>query len=139
MGKISSLNISASGLSAQRQRLDTISSNIANANTTRTPGGGPYRRQEVVFTTRAEVLGLAGSRPTGVEAPQVVEDATPPRAVYEPGHPDADASGYVQMPNVNVVKEMVDMISASRAYEANVTALNAGKAMVMKALEIGRG
>lgn len=139
VGRFSSLQISASGLSAQRQRMDAVSNNIANASTTRTPEGGPYRRQEVVFAVRTEEPNLGVRRTAGVESPQIVEDATPPRTVYQPGHPDADANGYVQMPNVNIVEEMVDMISATRSYEANVTALNAAKAMTMKALEIGRG
>lgn len=137
--KISSLEISASGLSAQRQRLDTISSNIANANTTRTAQGGPYKRLEAVFSAKMEEMEYGESRPQGVEAPKIVEDASPARMVHQPGHPDADANGYVQMPNVNIMEEMVEMISATRAYEANVTALNSAKTMVAKALEIGRG
>jgi flagellar basal-body rod protein FlgC len=135
---ISSLGISASGLSAQRRRMDAISNNLANANTTRTPEGGPYRRQEVVFTARTEDTDLGVAKTQGVQEPQIVEDSAPPRMAYEPGHPDADAGGYVRMPNVNIVNEMVDMISATRAYEANVTAIDAAKAMVAKALEIGR-
>jgi flagellar basal-body rod protein FlgC len=139
VGNFSSFNISASGLSAQRQRMDAISNNIANANTTRTPEGGPYKRQETVFAAKMEEVEPGVFRPNGVDTPATVADSSPPKLVYEPGHPDADASGYVRMPNVNIVQEMVDMISATRAYEANVTALNSGKTMIAKALEIGRG
>lgn len=138
MGSFSSLDISASGLSAQRIRMDVIATNIANANATRTAQGGPYKRQEVVFAARMDQAGLDADT-VGVDVPQIVTDPTPPRQVYDPGHPDADARGYVLMPNVNVVQEMVDMISATRAYEANVTAMNATKSMAAKALEIGRG
>jgi flagellar basal-body rod protein FlgC len=134
MGSFTALEISASGLSAQRRRLDVISNNIANANTTRTPEGGPYQRQQVVFSARMEAAGALGEQPAGIETPEVVADAAPPRMVYEPGHPDADAQGYVAMPNVNIVQEMTDMISATRAYEANVTAMNAAKSMAMKDL-----
>lgn len=139
MGCISSLDISASGLSAQRQRLDVIANNIANAGTTRTAQGGPYQREQVVFSAHMEYLGIGAAQPAGVDPPTIVADPTPSKQVYEPGHPDANAQGYVQMPNVNVVQEMVDMVSATRAYEANVTAMNAAKAMSVKALELGRG
>lgn len=132
-----SFDISASGLTAQRLRMDTIANNLANANTTRTERGGPYRREMPMFAAR-EAAGSDGDEMAGVRVLGIAEDTDPPRLVYDPGHPDANTDGYVQMPNVNVVTEMVDMISASRAYEANVTALNAAKAMAMKALEIGR-
>jgi len=125
-----SIDLSATALSAQRQRMDVIAQNIANAETTRTPEGGPYRRQQVVFT-----LDDAG----GVEVTEVVEDPRPPRLVYQPGHPDADAAGYVALPNVNLVEEMVDMISAMRSYEANVTAISAAKTMDQRALDLGSG
>jgi flagellar basal-body rod protein FlgC len=128
---MSSMDISASGLAAQRLRLDVIANNLANAETTRTAEGGPYQRQRPVFAADAEH--------GGVTVVEVQADPEPPRAVYQPGHPDADASGVVQMPNVNTMDEMVDLVSASRSYEANVTALNAGRAMTRKALEIGRG
>lgn len=139
MGGFSSFEISASGIYAQRVRLDVIANNVANAETTRTPEGGPYRRQSVVF--RAVYDDVVGNRvvPTGVKVEGVAEDPTDYRVVYDPGHPDADANGYVRMPNVNVVEEMVDMISATRAYEANITALNATKSMIAAAVEIGRG
>lgn len=147
MGLFQSFEISGSGLSAQRLRMDTIANNLANVNTTRTGRGGPYRRQMPVFAERQGSPAPAGARGpfagprwngAGVRVIAVVEDTDPPRLVYDPGHPDADEDGYVAMPNVNVVTEMVDMIGASRAYEANIAALNAAKAMAMKALEIGR-
>jgi len=127
------IDVSASGLAAQRQRLEVIAQNIANAETTRTPEGGPYRRQTIVFS---EALDSAGN--SGVEVAGVLADPGPGRKVHEPGHPDADAEGYVELPNVSAVEEMVDMIGATRAYEANITALNATKSMIRKALDIGR-
>lgn len=137
MGDFSAIDVSASGLSAQRRRLDTIADNIANAETTRTERGGPYRRRQVVFEEIASrELGQQGVK--GVKVSQVTEDARSPRLVYRPGHPDADANGYVAMPNVSIVEEMVDMMSATRSYEANAAALNASKAMARKALELGR-
>jgi flagellar basal-body rod protein FlgC len=135
------LAISASGLTAERLRLDLIANNLANINTTRTPRGGPYRRQVPVFAEKLrEALGQSPDQAPGrgVEVAAIVEDNTPPRLVYDPSHPDADPDGYVALPNINIVNEMVDMITATRAYEANVTVLNAAKAMTMKALEIGR-
>src|SRR5690606_23805648 len=144
--------ISASGLTAERLRMDTIASNVANANTTRTEAGGPYRRKLPVFATREEPHGLAGSGRSaspfgrafeaalgGVRVVGIVEDNDPFRLEYQPGHPDADAEGYVAYPNVNIVTEMVDMITAGRAYEANVVAMQVARGMAMKALEIGRG
>src|SRR5689334_2265027 len=107
MSSFSSMDISASGLTAQRMRMDTIANNIANANTTRTAQGGPYQREDVVFSAHLEGLGGL-EEPMGVDTPQVMADATPPHMVYDPGHPDADARGYVAMPNVNTVQEMVD-------------------------------
>jgi len=127
---MSTFDIAASGLAAQRFRLDVITTNLANAETTRTPEGGPYHRKQVVFQAGEE---------DGIESVEAVPDARPLRSVYQPGHPDADANGYVQMPNVNPVEEMVDLVAATRSYEANVTALNATKGMIKKALEIGRG
>ncbi|NPV78772.1 MAG: flagellar basal body rod protein FlgC [Firmicutes bacterium] len=149
MGIFSTMAISASGMTAERLRMDVISNNIANANSTRTPKGGPYRRQQVLFSAvlgdtvkgyMAKSDGPAGHNPIGggVRVVGIVEDPSPPRLVYDPDHPDADQNGYVHMPNVNILAEMVDMLSATRAYEANVTALSAGKAMIAKALEIGR-
>jgi flagellar basal-body rod protein FlgC len=148
MNLFSAFEISGSGLSAERLRMDTISNNIANANTTHTPEGGPYRRQQVVFSPRqAEPLfllpfsssGMAQSQMgEGVRVTGVVSDPSAPKMVYDPGHPDADARGYVAMPNVNIVNEMVDLISASRAYEANVNAINSAKSMASSALSIGK-
>ncbi|NLB96784.1 MAG: flagellar basal body rod protein FlgC [Armatimonadetes bacterium] len=129
MRLFTAFEISGSALSAQRVRMDTIATNLANAESTRTPEGGPYQRKMV---TLREVLN------EGVAVAGVVTDPTPGPRVYEPAHPDADAQGYVQLPNVQVAIEMVDMISATRAYEANVSALTAAKRMALKALEIGQ-
>lgn len=134
-GILGQLGISASGLSAQRARMDAIANNIANANTTRTPEGGPYRRQRVLVR---EARDPATGEPLGVRVVGMARDQTPPRRVYDPGHPDADESGYVELPNVNVIAEMIDMLSATRAYEANATAIDAAKEMANRALDIGR-
>ncbi len=138
-------SVSASALDAQRSRLNLISSNIANAESTRTPEGGPYRRREVIFTTtpfKSTLEGIEASKSSeffqGVQVTDVVEDPRELRKAYEPQHPDANAEGYVLYPNVNIMEETVNMMSALRAYEANVTALNATKSMALKALEIGR-
>ncbi len=147
MGYFSALDISASGLTAQRLRMDIISQNIANADTTRTDKGTPYRRKVVVFEERAQGAPFSdylseSSRDkaagNGVRVARIVDDQSQFREVYDPGHPDADKDGYVQMPNVDVITEMVNMISATRSYEANVTAINTTKGMALKALEIGR-
>jgi len=139
--------ISASALDAQRTRLNVISSNLANVQSTRTPEGGPYRRKDVVFSSTpvhgAFDEALAASKTSevfqGVQVTDVVLDPRPLRKTYEPHHPDADpATGYVEYPNVNMMEETVGMMTALRAYEANVTALNATKSMAAKALEIGR-
>lgn len=139
MSLFNAINISASGLTAERLRLDTIANNIANINTTRTPGGGPYRRQQVVFQAALNSFWTPGKRATsgaGVRVAGITEDQSPPLMVYDPTHPDANAQGYVAMPAINIVKEMVDMISATRAYEANVTALNSAKSMALRALDV---
>lgn len=137
MSIISSFDISASGLFAQRTRLDVIAGNIANAQTTRTPEGGPYARRQVVF---AEALGRrTRTAASGVEVVGIVADQAPPNIVHDPGHPDAGPDGYVALPNVNIIEEMTDMIAATRSYEANVVAMNAAKSMVQSALELGRG
>lgn len=133
MSLFRTLETSASALTAERFRMDIISNNIANANTTSTPEGGPFQRHLAVFASRYQQ-----GRPAGVQVVGVAKDPTPAKLVYNPGHPDADPRGYVAMPNVDVVSEMVDMISAARAYEANVTVINEAKRMVQKALEIGR-
>jgi flagellar basal-body rod protein FlgC len=127
--------VSASALAAQRQRMNTIASNMANAHSTRTAEGGPYRRQDVVFTTDAQASGQAGL--AGVKVSGIVRDESPFKMIYDPGHPDADKDGFVPMPNVNVIEEMVNMMMASRAYEASVSAFNLSKSMFMKTLELG--
>jgi flagellar basal-body rod protein FlgC len=137
------IDASASGMTAERLRLDVISNNIANVNTTRTVDGGPYRRQFVVFEPRPGDGSFSGMMTrqfqlNGVKVTGIKKDDSPLRMIYEPGHPDADADGYVKMPNINIITEMVDMMTASRAYEANVAAVNVAKSMMLKALEIGR-
>ena len=144
-GFFKSMKISSAGLASQRLRMNILSSNLANAQTTRTPEGGPYKRQDAVFE----------AKPTGspfedflddtlltqlrkVEVVGIHQDTKAPREVYDPSHVDADENGYVKMPNVQVMNEMVNMITATRAYEANATALNEAKSMALKALEIGR-
>jgi flagellar basal-body rod protein FlgC len=145
MDFFSSMRVSASGLDAQTKRMNTISSNIANSETTHTDEGGPYKRKDAVLTavTDRESFGeilenKMDEQVQGVMVEDVAEDTRPPRMVYNPSHPDADANGYVAMPNVNPVEEMANMISAQRSYEANITALNSAKSMAAKALEIGR-
>ncbi len=136
-------DIAASGMEAQRIRLNTISSNLSNVNTTRGTNGDPYRRRDVVFSsapnfddTLSANSGGQGSS-VGVKISGVIEDTKPFKVVYEPGHPDAGSNGYLRLPNVNVVEEMVNMISAMRAYEANVTAFKTSKDMISSSLEIG--
>jgi flagellar basal-body rod protein FlgC len=152
MSLFGALDISASGLSAERMRMDVTAENLANAQTTRGPNGGPYRRKEVVLQTAqgdgfANALAGAAGRVPGMGASQqaggvqvngIVEDAAAPRMVYDPGHPDANGQGYVAMPNVNPVTEMVDLISASRSYEANVTAMQTAKTMFSKTFDLLR-
>ena len=147
MGYFTSLEIGASALTAQRLRMDTISQNIANAGTTRTDKGTPYRRKLVIFEEKGSNIPFSeylskSSRDkyvgSGVRVAKIVEDSSPFKRVYDPGNPDADYEGYVSMPNVDVITEMVNMISATRAYEANITSINTTKSMAMKALEIGR-
>jgi flagellar basal-body rod protein FlgC len=151
MGIFTAMNIASSGLTAQRLRMDVISNNIANATTTRTTDGGPFRRKRVVlrprnddleFRTRLLPQALWRGLGEGVRAIKIEEDQSPSRLVYDPTHPDAiqtgPQKGYVKFPNVNIVTEMVDMISASRAYEANVTIIQNSSQMFMRGLEIGR-
>ncbi len=152
MGIFSSINIAASGLSAQRTRLDVISNNIANVDTTRTTEGGPFRRSRVIFRPKVQEpywrspflpQKMDNGLGKGVRIVEIDKDLdADPRLVYDPTHPDViktgPQKGYVEMPNVNIVEEMVDMISASRSYEANVAVINGSKSMFMKALEIGR-
>ena len=147
MGLFMGIDASASGLTAERLRMDVISNNIANANTTRTANGGAYHRRFVVFSPRdrqpqsfeQSLLKATGGKKTvgeGVRAVAIMDDNQQGPIVYDPGHPDANADGYVEKPNVNIVTEMVDMITAHRAYEANTTTINAAKSMFSKALEI---
>ena len=145
MDFLTALNISSSALSAQRLRMDVISSNLANISTTHTPEGGPYRRRDVVFaaqplaSTFGEVLNAEVEKKLQkVEVVDIIIDPGSPKMVYDPRHPDANALGYVGMPDINVIEEMVNMLSATRSYEANVAVINASKSMVTKALEIGR-
>lgn len=146
MSFLQSFDVSASALTAQRLRMDIIANNLANVNTTRTAKGGAYRREMPVFTEKpgensfSQILQktLDGQIGQGVRVSGIIEDQTPLKMVYNPDHPDANALGYVEMPNVNTITEMVDMISATRAYEASVTAINSAKSMAQKALEIGR-
>ena len=137
------IDAAASGLTAERLRMDVISNNIANANTTRTAEGGAYHRRYVVFEPRETGGGFSSflkKSMSKLEAGDGVRaaDRTQGPLVYDPGNPDANAQGYVERPNVNIVSEMVDMITASRAYEANTTTINAAKSMAMKALDIGK-
>jgi flagellar basal-body rod protein FlgC len=144
MSILSSFGISRSALQTERLRMDVVANNLANINSTRTAEGGPYRRQTVLIRAEGSVPSfaalLSGRREVsgGVAADAVVDDPTPPRRVHDPGHPDADADGYVLYPAIDVSLEMTDMISANRSYQANVTALNVLKGMAQKALEIGR-
>ena len=145
MDFFTAFDISASGLSAQRTRMNIISSNLANAQSTQTPEGGPYRRKDVVFSANPpqnafkEILqGQLAGKINQVNVVEIVEDPRPFKLVYDPNHPNADRSGYVSYPNVNIMEEMVNMLSASRSYEANVTAIKAAQEMALKALEISK-
>lgn len=147
MGLFSTIDISSSGLTAQRLRMDIISNNIANVNTTRSKNGEPYRRQIPVFQERGSGIQFKdillqkeadNQIQKGVRVVAIKEDQSPFKLVYNPDHPDANEDGYVKMPNVDIIREMVDLISASRAYEANVTAINSSKNIFLKALEIAR-
>jgi flagellar basal-body rod protein FlgC len=139
------LNTSSSGLSAQRLRMNLISGNLANINTTRTQQGGPYRRMEPVFAAQAQSSSFekilasqnADNLPQ-VKVIKIVEDQRPPLMKYDPQHPDADENGYVALPNINLMEEMVDLISATRSYEANIAAVKSAREMALKALEISR-
>ncbi len=143
MGIFHGLDISASALMAQRARLDVISSNLANANTTRTESGGPYKRRDIVFEdnssgTFGETFADALADLNGVRVVEIKEDNSEPKKVYDPGHPDANTEGYVSYPNINPVAEMVNMLSATRSYEANVTAVETYKNIFLRSLDIGR-
>ena len=145
MSVFGAMDVSATGMTAQQLRMDTISENIANVNTTRGADGRPYRRKTVVFNeksypTFSESLSMANKHNIGkgVKVTRIVEDPSEGRLVYDPAHPDANEDGYVTLPNVNTVTEMTNMIDATRAFEANVTVMNSTKGMGMKALDIGQ-
>jgi flagellar basal-body rod protein FlgC len=137
MGLFDALDASGSALSAERLRMDVTAENLANAQSTRgADGTGPYKRKEVVLEQAGSSFADSLQAARGVRVAGIVEDSTPPRRVYDPGHPDADAQGYVTMPNVNTVTEMTDLIGASRAYEANVTAMQTAKSMFARTLDL---
>jgi len=139
MGDIfSSLDVSASGLSAERVRMNIISNNLANANTTSGPDGKPYTRKLVMFREMLDSTLNKNGSSEGVEVADIVDSKTPYKKIFDPSHPDADKDGFVLYPNVNPVEEMVDMITATRSYEANIAAFNAAKTMMNKALEMGQ-
>lgn len=145
MDILSGMRVSASGMAAQRMRMNTINSNIANVHTTQTPEGGPYRRKEVVFEaipeakSFGEILTTQPQREIArVQATDILVDRKAPLLKYEPDHPDANEDGYVAYPNINLMEEMANMIMTTRAYEANVSAMNATKDMAMTSLELGR-
>jgi len=143
MDILNTLKISSSALKAHSIRLNTISSNLANIETTSTPEGGPYKKKSVYFQSsplsfEQQLKGEMNNASQGVKVTKIIEDDTPPRKVYNPSHPDAKEDGYVDMPNISVLEEMVDMMSATRSYQANVTAIKSAKRMALKALEIGR-
>jgi len=143
MGLFDAIDVAGSGLAAERLRMDVTAGNLANAQTTQGANGQPYRRREVVLQEASgqsfgSLLARASSPVNGVQVAGIVEDPSEPRRVYDPGHPDADAQGYVTLPNVNPVTEMVDLISASRSYEANVTAMQTAKQLFSKTLELLR-
>ena len=145
MNFFDSMQTSASGLTAQRLRMNLVSSNLANTETTRTEQGGPYQKKQPVFAATSiqsafgEVLTAElSNKPSEVNVVEVINDSRKPLLKYDPLHPDADPQGFVSMPNINVMEEMVNMMTASRSYEANITAISTSKNMVQKALEIGR-
>lgn len=144
MDELTAMRISGSALKAERARLNIAAMNLANANTTRTLEGGPYKAKSVIFAAKPlegsfrDTLNSTAEKLRTVEVARVVEDKAPFTEVFDPSHPDADANGIVRMPNVNVAEQMVDMMSAKRSYEANVTALDAVKNMALRALDIGR-
>ena len=146
MSLLDTMEISSSGLSAQRTRMKTISSNIANVNTTRTPGGGPYRRKEAIFAAmpshksfQEELISQEKDDGTRhVKVVGIVEDSRPPKIKYDPAHPDANEEGYVELPNIDVVEEVTNLMISRRSFEANIASINATKNMILKTLEIGK-
>jgi flagellar basal-body rod protein FlgC len=144
MSLFGAISISASGMEAQRSRAELITENLANADTTRTPEGGPYKRKDAVFTATpvsysfADQLSMVSGQSDGVAMSDVVVDNTDPERRYMPGHPDADAQGYVSFPKINTAEEMVDLLSASRSYQANVAAISAVKDMIDRSIDLFR-
>ncbi len=145
MDFITSMKLSASGLNVQRQRMDTIASNLANIETTRTPEGGPYRRKDVVVSSMPLAENFAVSLNRELEnsirqavVVKIIEDQSEPILVFNPDHPDANEEGYVALPNINLMTEMVNMINATRSFEANVQAIEAAKSMALRAIDLGR-
>ena len=144
MDLITSMDIAAGGMTAQRTRLNVISMNLANANTTRTANGGPYRRKTVIFETvptstfQQQFLNALESKIYGVQVTNIEDVAGEFKQIFDPAHPDADDKGYVYLPNVNLVQEMVQMLNANRAFEANASVIRAAKEMALRALDIGR-
>ena len=144
MSLLDAIALSASGLTAQQTRIESTVSNIANARTTRTAEGGAYRRRDVVFesvplpTSFSQELSLSLLRPEGVQVAAVLKDPSPPQQVYDPKHPDADENGYVGLPNVNPVEEIVNLVSAARSFEANLTAISITRELVERSIELGR-
>jgi len=143
MGIFDAMQINTSGLNLERLKLDTISSNITNVNTTRTPDGGPYLKKEVTFEEsykkqESYLTGEVMTKSFGVHATGIEENEENTKFVYEPDHPDADVDGYVTYPNINMADEMIDLMTTLRTYDANVTAMNASKSMLNKALQISK-
>lgn len=144
MDFLSAMKIGASGLTAQRQRMDAIASNLANIETTRTPEGGPYKRKDVMFTAlplnefSTQLNNAVADQARLVKVTEVVEDQSPPTMVFNPNHPDANAEGYVAMPNINLMEEMVNLMNATRSFEANIQSINAAKSMALRAIDLGR-
>jgi flagellar basal-body rod protein FlgC len=144
MDFMTAMKIGASGLTAQRKRMDTIASNLANIETTRTPEGGPYKRKDVMFTAlplndfSTQLSDVMADQVREVKVSEVVEDQSPPTMVFNPSHPDANEEGYVAMPNINMMEEMVNLINATRSFEANVQSINAAKSMALRAIDLGR-
>lgn len=144
MDFLSAMKIGASGLTAQRMRMDTIASNLANIETTRTPEGGPYKRKDVMFTAlpledfSETFKGALTEQVRQVMVTEVVEDQSAPTMIFNPNHPDANEEGYVAMPNINLMEEMVNLINATRSFEANIQSINAAKSMALRAIDLGR-
>lgn len=142
MGLLDSMTIASQGMSAERARLEVIASNLANSNTTRTPEGGPYRRRDVILAAAELKSGFASEldrAAQGVEVREIAVDQSAPVRQYDPGHPDADASGYVLLPNVNPIEETINMLSSTRSFQANLTVFNAAKDMARSSIDILRG